>query len=341
MHLRAARDPRRRQGGGGHGAGAGRLRVPAARRASTSPTTRAPAFDGTNVALLVGARPRTKGMERADLLEANGGIFKPQGEAIAARRGGRRPRARGGQPGQHERADRPAQRGRRAGRALHRDDAARPQPRRRAARREDRRGPCPTSPTWRCGATTRRRMYPDLFNAKVRGERAWDAVGDEAWVADEYIPRVGKRGAEVLEARGASSAASAANAAIDHVRDWVLGTPGGRLGVDGRALRRLLRRRRGDHLLVPACRCADGRVGDRRRASRCRRSHASGSTGPCRSCGRSATRSSEARAGVTEVTPGGPPPGAVHRQSVSLSLTCQPRPDFTIWPSSASVGITR
>ena len=70
-------------------------------------------------------------------------------------------------------------------------------------------------------------MYPDLFNAKVRGERAWDAVNDEAWVADEFIPRVGKRGAEIIEARGASSAASAANAAIDHVHDWVLGTPDG------------------------------------------------------------------------------------------------------------------
>jgi malate dehydrogenase len=70
-------------------------------------------------------------------------------------------------------------------------------------------------------------MYPDLFNAKVNGERAWDAVGDESWVADEYIPRVGKRGAEIIEARGASSAASAANAAIDHVHDWVLGTPAG------------------------------------------------------------------------------------------------------------------
>jgi len=69
-------------------------------------------------------------------------------------------------------------------------------------------------------------MYPDLFNAKVRGERAWDAVGDESWVADEYIPRVGKRGAEIIEARGASSAASAANAAIDHVHDWVHGTAG-------------------------------------------------------------------------------------------------------------------
>jgi malate dehydrogenase len=70
-------------------------------------------------------------------------------------------------------------------------------------------------------------MYPDLFNAKVNGKRAWDEVGDEAWVADEFIPRVGKRGAEIIEARGASSAASAANAAIDHVRDWVNGTPEG------------------------------------------------------------------------------------------------------------------
>ena len=69
-------------------------------------------------------------------------------------------------------------------------------------------------------------MYPDLFNAKVKGERAWDAVGDENWVANEYIPRVGKRGAEIIEARGASSAASAANAAIDHVQDWVNGADG-------------------------------------------------------------------------------------------------------------------
>src|SRR5256885_7239746 len=70
-------------------------------------------------------------------------------------------------------------------------------------------------------------MYPDLFNAKVRGERAWDAVGDEQWVADEFLPRVGKRGAEIIDARGASSAASAANAAIDHVHDWVNGTAEG------------------------------------------------------------------------------------------------------------------
>jgi malate dehydrogenase len=70
-------------------------------------------------------------------------------------------------------------------------------------------------------------QYPDLINAKVNGASAWDAVGDEAWVADEFIPKVAKRGAAIIEARGASSAASAANAAIDHVHDWVLGTPEG------------------------------------------------------------------------------------------------------------------
>jgi malate dehydrogenase len=70
-------------------------------------------------------------------------------------------------------------------------------------------------------------QYPDLVNAKVEGGSAWDAVDDEAWIADEFIPRVAKRGAEIIDARGASSAASAANAAIDHIHDWVLGTPDG------------------------------------------------------------------------------------------------------------------
>ena len=70
-------------------------------------------------------------------------------------------------------------------------------------------------------------QYPDLVNATVDGASAWVAVDDDAWIADEFIPRVGKRGAAIIEARGASSAASAANAAIDHVHDWVLGTPDG------------------------------------------------------------------------------------------------------------------
>jgi malate dehydrogenase len=70
-------------------------------------------------------------------------------------------------------------------------------------------------------------MFPDLFNAKIAGENAAEKVNDESWYADTYIPTVGKRGAAIIEARGASSAASAANAAIDHVHDWVLGTPEG------------------------------------------------------------------------------------------------------------------
>ena len=91
-------------------------------------------------------------------------------------------------------------------------------------------------------------MFPDLFNATVGGKPAIDLV-DMEWYEHEYMPRVGKRGAEVIEARGASSAASAANAAIDHVRDWVTGADGPAL--DGGRVRRLLRRRGGDHLELP------------------------------------------------------------------------------------------
>ena len=185
------------------------------------------AFDGTNIALLVGARPRTKGMERADLLEANGGIFKPQGEAIAAGAADDIKVLVVGNPANTNALIAHEQRRRRAARALHGDDAARPQPRGRAARARRPAPPCPTSRNMAVWGNHSPTMYPDLFNAKVRGERAWDAVGDEAWVADEFIPRVGKRGAEIIEARGASSAASAANAAIDHVHDWVHGTADG------------------------------------------------------------------------------------------------------------------
>jgi malate dehydrogenase len=184
------------------------------------------AFDGTNVALLVGARPRTKGMERADLLEANGGIFKPQGEAIAAGAADDVKVLVVGNPANtnaliaRSNADGvPAERFTAMTRLDHN---------RAVAQLAQRTGSAVADIThmavWGNHSPT---MYPDLFNAKVRGERAWDAVGDESWVADEYIPRVGKRGAEIIEARGASSAASAANAAIDHVHDWVHGTPEG------------------------------------------------------------------------------------------------------------------
>src|SRR5690349_22764976 len=181
------------------------------------------AFSGANVALLVGARPRTKGMERADLLEANGGIFKPQGEAIAAGAADDIKVLVVGNPANtnaliaQSNADGvPAERFTAMTRLDHN---------RAVAQLAQKTGAAVSEVThmvvWGNHSPS---MYPDLFNAKVRGERAWDVVGDESWVADEYIPRVGKRGAEIIEARGASSAASAANAAIDHVHDWVLGT---------------------------------------------------------------------------------------------------------------------
>jgi malate dehydrogenase len=185
----------------------------------------AQAFDGVNVALLVGARPRTKGMERADLLEANGGIFKPQGEAIAAHAASDVKVLVVGNPANTNALiamsnadDVPRERFTAMTRLDHN---------RAVAQLADKTGAEVSDishmAVWGNHSPT---MYPDLFNARVRGERAWDVVSDETWVSDEFIPRVGKRGAEIIEARGASSAASAANAAIDHVRNWVNGTDG-------------------------------------------------------------------------------------------------------------------
>jgi malate dehydrogenase len=184
------------------------------------------AFDGANVAVLVGARPRTKGMERSDLLEANGGIFKPQGAAINDHAADDVKVLVVGNPANtncliamNHAPDVPRERFTAMVRLDHN---------RAIAQLTSKLGvgvPEVTNMTvWGNHSPT---MYPDLFNAKVNGERAWDVVDDESWVADEFIPTVGKRGAAIIEARGASSAASAANAAIDHVRDWVLGTPEG------------------------------------------------------------------------------------------------------------------
>ena len=184
------------------------------------------AFDGTNIALLVGARPRTKGMERADLLEANGAIFKPQGEAIAAGAADDVKVLVVGNPAntnaliaQRNADGVPAERFTAMTRLDHN---------RAVAQLAEKTGTAVSDITnmavWGNHSPT---MYPDLFNAKVRGEQAWDVVGDEAWVAETYIPRVGKRGAEIIDVRGASSAASAANAAVDHVHDWVNGTEEG------------------------------------------------------------------------------------------------------------------
>ena len=121
-------------------------------------------------------------------------------------------------------------------------------------------------------------MYPDLFHAKVRGEPAAEVVDDQAWIEDEFLPNVGKRGAAVIEARGASSAASAANAAIDHVRDWVAGT-GGRwvsMGVPSDGSYGVTR---GSHQRLPL-HMRERRVRDRRRASTSTSSPAPRSTPP-------------------------------------------------------------
>jgi malate dehydrogenase len=184
------------------------------------------AFDGCNIALLIGARPRTKGMERSDLLEANGGIFKPQGEAINERADDDVKVLVVGNPANtnclialSHAPDVPRERFTAMTRLDHNRAIAQ-----LAAKLGVPVSEITNMTIWGNHSTT---QYPDLMHAKVGGRSAWDAVDDEAWIADEFIPRVAKRGAEVIEARGASSAASAANAAIDHVHDWVFGTPQG------------------------------------------------------------------------------------------------------------------
>ena len=185
------------------------------------------AFDGVNIALLVGARPRTAGMERGDLLEANGGIFKPQGQALNAHAASDIKVLVVGNPANTNSLIAQQQRAGHPGRAVHRDDAPGPQPRDRAARR--RRPALPVADItnvtiWGNHSAT---QYPDIFHAKVAGENAAAKINDQAWLESDFIPTVQKRGAAIIDARGASSAASAANAAIDHVHDWVLGTPEG------------------------------------------------------------------------------------------------------------------
>jgi len=184
------------------------------------------AFDGCNVGLLVGARPRGPGMERSDLLEANGGIFKPQGEAIASGAANDVRVLVVGNPANTNCLI-----------AMSNADGVPPERFTAMMRLDHNRAIAQLANKLRKAITDVTRMtvwgnhsttqYPDLVNARVSGESAWDAVGDQAWIADEFIPRVAKRGAAIIEARGASSAASAANAAIDHVHDWVLGTPEG------------------------------------------------------------------------------------------------------------------
>jgi malate dehydrogenase len=184
------------------------------------------AFDGVNVALLVGARPRTKGMERGDLLEANGGIFKPQGEALNAHAASDIKVLVVGNPAntncliaKSNAPDIPGERFTAMMRLDHNRAIA------QLARKAGVTVSDITNMTiWGNHSAT---QYPDIFHAKVKGQNAAEVVSDQEWLENDFIPTVQKRGAAIIEARGASSAASAANAAIDAVHDWILGTPAG------------------------------------------------------------------------------------------------------------------
>ena len=166
-------------------------------------------------------------MERADLLEANGAIFKPQGKAINASAASDIKVLVVGNPANTNALIAHEPRAGCAERALHGDDPPGPEPRIRATRQEARRRGLTDIENLSIWGNHTPTMFPDLFNAKVKGQNAVEAVDDMAWYENEYLPTVGKRGAAIIEARGASSAASAASAAIDHVHDWVLGTPSG------------------------------------------------------------------------------------------------------------------
>jgi malate dehydrogenase len=184
------------------------------------------AFGDADYALLVGAMPRKAGMERADLLSANGGIFRPQGKALS------------------DSAQRdvkvlvvgnPAN----TNALIAQQNAPGLEPRQFTAmtRLDHNRAVSQLAQRTRVPVSSIRRMtiwgnhsttqYPDLFHCEVDGKNAYELVGDHEWVDGTFIPTVAKRGAAIIEARGASSAASAANAAMDHIRDWALGTAEG------------------------------------------------------------------------------------------------------------------
>ncbi len=184
------------------------------------------AFGDADYALLVGAMPRKAGMERADLLEANGGIFGPQGRAMNAAASRDIKVLVVGNPANTN--------------ALIASSAAPDLPNRNfhamtrldhnramsqlAAKLDVTVNDITKMTIWGNHSTT---QYPDLFHCEVNGQNAAEAVGDQDWLENTFIPTVAKRGAAIIEARGASSAASAANAAIDHMHDWALGTAEG------------------------------------------------------------------------------------------------------------------
>jgi malate dehydrogenase len=183
------------------------------------------AFDGVNIALLVGSRPRTKGMERAELLSENGKIFTVQGKALNDNAAPDVKVLVVGNPANtncliamNNAPDIPRERFTAMLRLDHN----------RAIAQLANKLAVPVGDVSRMGVWGNHSptMYPDLFHAQVRGEQAAKVLDDQEWIENDFLPNVGKRGAAIIEARGASSAASAASAAVDHVYDWVTGTDG-------------------------------------------------------------------------------------------------------------------
>jgi malate dehydrogenase len=184
------------------------------------------AFGDAEIALLVGSRPRTKGMERKDLLEANGAIFTTQGRALSASASKDVKVLVVGNPANTN-----------ALIALHSAAGIAPEQftamtrldHNRALAQLAAKAGVPTTEIsnltiWGNHSST---QYPDIYHASIDGKSAADVVGDQEWIEKDFIPTVQQRGAAIIEARGASSAASAASAAIDHVHDWVVGTQEG------------------------------------------------------------------------------------------------------------------
>ena len=184
------------------------------------------AFGDADVALLVGAMPRKDGMERSDLLNANGGIFKPQGQAIGANAKKDVKVLVVGNPAN-------------TNALIAMNNAKGIDPRQFTAMTRLDHNRAVTQIAQRLGrpVTSVKKMtiwgnhsttqYPDLFHCEVDGKNAASLVNDQKWLDETYIPTVAKRGAAIIKARGLSSAASAANAAIDHIHSWVKGTPEG------------------------------------------------------------------------------------------------------------------
>ncbi|WP_106849448.1 malate dehydrogenase [Blastococcus sp. Marseille-P5729] len=183
-------------------------------------------FDGVNHALLVGARPRGPGMERGDLLEANGGIFAPQGQALNEVAADDIHVTVTGNPANtnaliamNNAPDIPDTRFSALTRLDHNRAISQ-----LAAKLNVPVTEIKKMTIWGNHSAT---QYPDLFHAEVSGKNAAETVGDQEWLANTFIPTVAKRGAAIIDARGASSAASAASATIDHARDWALGSDEG------------------------------------------------------------------------------------------------------------------